>query len=116
MVHLLADENFNRDTTRGLLLRDPNLNIVRVQDVGLYGADDPDVLSWAAGAGRIVLTHDRATVPAFAFDRIKRRLLMPGVFVINDRRPVREAIEEVLMIDVCSDSADWNNSVVYLPL
>lgn len=48
MFRLLADENFNHDVVRGLLLRQPDLDIVTVQDVGLTGADDPDVLDWAA--------------------------------------------------------------------
>ena len=49
MLRLLADENFNGDIVRGLLLRQPDLDIVRVQDVGLGGADDPDILAWQFG-------------------------------------------------------------------
>jgi len=36
VFRLLADENFNGDIVRGLLLRQPDLDIVRVQDVGSY--------------------------------------------------------------------------------
>lgn len=43
MLRLLADENFSGDTLRGLFRRQPDLDIVRVQDVGLSGADDPEV-------------------------------------------------------------------------
>lgn len=46
MVRLLADENFNGDIVRGLLLRRPELDLVRVQDVELDGLEDPDVLTW----------------------------------------------------------------------
>ena len=56
MLPLLADENFNGDIVRGLLLRQPGLDIIRVQDIGLAGADDPDILSWAAENNYIVLT------------------------------------------------------------
>lgn len=42
MLRLLADENFNGDIVRALLLRQPDLDIVRVQDVGLAGIGDPD--------------------------------------------------------------------------
>ena len=35
MLRLAADENFNGDIVRGLLRRNPKLDIVRVQDVGL---------------------------------------------------------------------------------
>ena len=38
MWRLLADENFNGDIVREVLLRHPNLDLVRVQDVGLAGA------------------------------------------------------------------------------
>ena len=44
MLRLLADENFNNDIVRGLLRRRPDLDVVRVQDVGLSGAEDPSVL------------------------------------------------------------------------
>ena len=54
MLRLAADENFNGDIVRGLLRRNPKLDIVRVQDVGLSGADDPSVLQWAADQGRIL--------------------------------------------------------------
>jgi predicted nuclease of predicted toxin-antitoxin system len=56
-----ADENFNGDIVRALLWRQPDLDIVRVQDVGLAGVGDPEILAWAAANDRIILTHDRAT-------------------------------------------------------
>ena len=52
MLRLLADENFNGDIVRALLLRQPDLDIVRVQDVDLAGVDDPDILAWAAANER----------------------------------------------------------------
>ncbi len=48
MLRLAADENFNGNIVRGLLRRRPDLDIVRIQDVGLAGADDPAILAWAA--------------------------------------------------------------------
>lgn len=39
MLMLAVDENFN-NIVRGLLRRNPDLNIVRIQDVGLSGADE----------------------------------------------------------------------------
>ena len=52
---------------------------------------------------RIVLTHDRATMPDFAYDRIIVGQQMPGVFVLNDRMPIQQAIDELLLIDECND-------------
>ena len=51
VVRLAADENFNSDIVRGLVRRKPDADIVRMQDVGLSGANDAKVLEWAAGQG-----------------------------------------------------------------
>lgn len=71
MLLLVADENFNNDIVRGLLRKKPDLDIVRVQEVGLRGADDPAILEWAANEGRVVLTHDAATMTYYAYERVR---------------------------------------------
>ena len=116
MLRLLADENFNNDIVRGLRLRDPAVDLIRVQDIGLLRAGDPAVLAWAGDNDRIVLTHDRATMPDYAYQRLVAGEAMPGVFVLNDRLPVREAIDELQLTCECSDMPDWAGRVVYLPI
>jgi predicted nuclease of predicted toxin-antitoxin system len=66
MLRLAADENFNNNTVRGLLRRKPDLDIVRIQDVGLSGADDREILEWCAHEGRVLLTHDVSTITRYA--------------------------------------------------
>lgn len=116
MLRLLSDENFNGDIIRGLLLRHPNLDLLRVQDVGLREVEDPEILVWAASNGRIILTHDRATMPDFAYSRLVRGEAMAGMFVVNDRIPIRQAINELSLLVDCSEQAEWKNVVLYLPL
>jgi len=116
MLRLLADENFNGDTVRGLLLRQPDLDILRVQDVGLSGAEDTDVLAWAAENDRIVLTHDRATMPGYAYARVAAGKVMAGVFILNDRFPVGRAIEEILLLVSCTEQAEWSGRAIHVPL
>jgi predicted nuclease of predicted toxin-antitoxin system len=116
MLRRLADENFNGDIVRALLLRQPDLDIVRVQDVGLAGVVDPDILAWAAENDRIILTHDRATLPDYAYERLAVGESMPGVFILNDRFPVGQGIREILLMVACSEQPDWTDRVVYLPL
>lgn len=68
MIKLLVDENFDNTIVRGLFRRNPALDMVRVQDVGLSGVDDPTILEWAAQEGRVLLTHDVATITRYAYD------------------------------------------------
>lgn len=116
MLRLLADENLNGYIVRGLLRRRSELNLIRIQDVGLRGADDLEILEWAAAQNYILLTHDRATVPDFAFQRIAAGQSMPGIFVVNDRLSLRQAIDELLFLDEHSEQDEWDGKVLYLPL
>ncbi|HKI32038.1 MAG TPA: DUF5615 family PIN-like protein [Gemmataceae bacterium] len=114
MLRLLSDENFRGDIVRGVLRRQSDLDIVRVQDVGLSGVVDPDILEWAATQGRILLTHDVKTVPGFAYDRVRAGQPMPGVFVVDDYMPTGPAIDEVLLLALGSDEGEWEGQVIYL--
>lgn len=116
MLLFLADENFNNQIVRGILRQNPRVDIVRVQDVGLSEADDPTVLEWAANQGRVVLTHDVATMTYFAYERIQAGLVMPGVFEVSRRVSVGLAIEEILLIAECSFEGEWEGQVRFLPL
>jgi hypothetical protein len=97
MLRPASDENFNGEVVRGLLRHQPDLDIVRTQDAGLLGADDPTVLAWAAAEGPILLTHVRATLPEFAYERVRAGVPMPGVFMASDRWPIGQAIKKFLL-------------------
>ncbi|NJL88547.1 MAG: DUF5615 family PIN-like protein [Coleofasciculaceae cyanobacterium SM2_1_6] len=116
MVRFLADENFNNQIVRGILRQSPSIDIVRIQDVGLSGADEPSVLAWAAQEERIVLTHDVATMITFAYDRIQAGLSMPGLFEVSRRVSLGLAIEEVILIAEYSLDGEWEGQVRFLPL
>ena len=116
MLRLAADENFNGDIVRGLLRRNPKLDIVRVQDVGLSGADDPSVLQWAADQGRVIVTHDVSTLAKHAFDRIAAGQPMPGVFEVKSVAPVGLAIDDLVLLAECSVDGEWEGQVRFLPL
>lgn len=116
MLRLAADENFNADIVRGLLRRLPGLDIVRIQDVGLSGADDPAVLEWAAHERRIILTHDVSTLVSFALERVAAQRRMPGVFVARSSGPVGSAIEDLVLLSECSVDSEWEGRVTFLPL
>jgi hypothetical protein len=116
MLFLLADENFNNDIVRGVRRRNPAVEIVRVQDVNLSGADDPTVLEWAAQAGRVLLTHDVSTMTRYAYDRVREGKSMPGVFEVSREVPIGVAIDEILLLVECSLPGEWEGQVRYLPL
>jgi predicted nuclease of predicted toxin-antitoxin system len=116
MLKLLADENFDNTIVRGLLRRNPNIDIVRVQDVGLLGEDDPTILAWAAQENRVLLTHDVAKITNYAYERITQGQPMPGVIeVITDTR-IGQVIEDILLLIECCLEGELAGQIYYLPL
>ena len=115
MLRFAADENFNGDIVRGLLRRNPKLDIIRVQDVGLSGADDPSVLEWAADQRRVVVTHDISTLATHAFDRVAAGQPMPGVFEVRSVAPIGHAIDDLILLAECGFEGEWEGQVRFLP-
>ena len=116
MLLLATDENFNSAILRGLLRVKPNLDIVRVQDVGLTATDDPIILEWAAQAGRVLLTHDAATMTKYAYERIDAGMSMPGVIEVKRKVPLGIAIDDILLIAETCPRGELEGQIVYLPL
>ncbi len=116
MLKFLADENFNYNIVRGMLRRNPDVDVVRVQDVGLGGADDPTILEWAAREQRILLTHDVATITHYAYERVRANKRMPGVFEVNRTISLGIVIDDLLLIAGGSLENEWEGQVRYLPL
>ena len=116
MIKFVADENFDNRIVRGLLRRMPELDIVRVQDLQIAGADDNTVLAWAAQAERVLLTHDQRTVPKYAYERIWKGETVAGVIVVKDTLPLRSVIEDILLIAEATTMVDWVDQIQRLPL
>jgi hypothetical protein len=116
MLRLASDADFHGPLYRALRRRQPDLDIVRVQDVGLRTATDPDILAWAASEGRILLTHDRSTMTKFAYERIRAGLPMPGLCVVRDRpMQIGLRVEEILLVALCTTHEEWKDRVDFLP-
>ena len=115
MIRLATDENISKRLLRGLFRREAGLDLVRVQDVGLAGADDPTILDWAATDRRVLLTYDTATMPRHVYDRVARGRPMSGVVVIREFAPMGQALKDVLILATCSEEGELAGQVRYLP-
>lgn len=116
MIRFLLDENFNGKIVRGLRARRPDVDMIRVQDTDLLGADDAAVLEWAAREGRILLTHDLDTMTRYADERIAQGLPLAGVIFVRDTLAIAKVIEDLLAILGASEGSEWENRIDFLPL
>lgn len=113
----LADENFDNDILHGVLRRTPDFDVVRVQDIPeISGSDDSAVLAWATADGRVLLTHDLATMVPAMLEQLRTAASCSPLVLVPDSIPIHLAIEEILLLNECSHESDWAPGVIYLPL
>ena len=116
MIRFLADEDIKHQIYSGVRRRLPELDIIRVQDVGLRTFRDERVLEFAAEENRILLTHDVSTMRAPAVARLMAGKPMPGVFEISQDLPIGRAVDEIVMNAECSRDDEWVGMIQFLAL
>ena len=114
-MQLAADHNLDGRIVIGLLRRIPGLNLVHIRDFGLADAPDPVVLQWAATMDRVLLTHDRATLVGFAFERVARGEPMTGVIAVSAQCQIGRAVTDLELLLECTAEAEWPGRVHFIP-
>ena len=117
MWRLVLDQNFKQALFNAVERKHgkPNLDMVRLFDVGLSEALDEVVLEWAAQEERIVLTHDEKTMIPLANARIRVGLPMPGLIVVRQMTTYGPVVEDLCIIFGASTPEEWEGHIVRLP-
>jgi predicted nuclease of predicted toxin-antitoxin system len=116
LLRFATDENFDHTILRGLLRKQPDLNIITIQSAGLSGSTDAQVLEWAVKQQRILLTHDVSTIARYAIERIRDGKPMSGVVEVGSNVTIGNAIDDILLLAECALPEELNNMIVHLPL
>ena len=114
-VRFQADADLDGRILRGLRRTAPEIDIRTASDAGLAGLDDPDVLRISVDSGRTLVSQDRRTMPAH-FARYVRGAHSPGVILLREAISIGVAIEELALIWSASDTEEWVNRLVWIPL
>lgn len=114
-ITFLADADFNEDVVKGVLRREPTIDFRGAASAGLRGRTDLEVLAIAASEGRVLVTHDRKTMP-LSFGQFILKTISPGVFVIAQKTDLLAAIEDLVLVWAASEAEEWINRICTLPL
>ena len=87
-VRFQADADLNQTIATATREREPSIDFLSAADLRLEGLPDSEVLAQAARNERILITHDRRTMPVHFRARLETGEVSPGV-----RRPTRPASE-----------------------
>ena len=114
-IRYQADADLNGDIVTGVLRRVPEIDFQTAYDAGLTGLPDTEVLAQTAQAGRILVTHDRRTMPTH-FGKFIQGQLSPGLFVISQNADLLRVIKDLMLIWEASEAKEYVNSLRTLPL
>ncbi len=113
-VRFQADYDFNGDIIRILCHREPMIDFQTAHKAGLEGVPDDEALAIAAAEGRVLVSHDRKTMPHH-FGRFISSQESPGLILISQDFPPATAVEELLLIWVASTADEYVNRIVSIP-
>lgn len=113
-VRFQADADLRQPIITGLKRREPSIDFRTAHDAGFAGLDDLIVLGVAADDGRLLVSHDVSTMPEHLARFIETRI-SPGVILISQELPYREAIDGLLRVWFTTEAEDWHNVLSFLP-
>ena len=110
-----ADADFNQKIVAGLRRREPAIDFQSAGEGGVIGRPDPEVLAQTASEGRVLVSHDRQTMPGH-FRRFIETQASPGLVIVSQELDIGRAIEELLLVWAASEAEEWENTAIFLPL
>ncbi len=114
MLKFLSDEDLDRTILRALIRRYPEIDVLRVQDVGLRTASDDAILSWSAENDRLVLSHDVSTMTRSAYQRVIHGDGMPGLIIVSREAAIKDIIHAIALLAFASVNGEWEGQVLYV--
>jgi hypothetical protein len=107
-VRFQADADLNEDIVTGVLRRESEVDFQTATAASLRLLSDLDVLTLAAHQGRVLVSHDRRTMP-LAFARFVSSSVSPGLLIVSQRSNLLTVIEELLLVWSDSQAEEWIN-------
>ena len=108
-----ADADFNHKIV--VRRREPSVDFLGAHEGGVVGVPDPEVLSTVTESGRILISHDRKTMPRH-FARFRETRSSPGLIIISQDLDIGAAIEGLLLIWVATNAKEWVDHLGFVPI
>jgi hypothetical protein len=114
-VRFQADADLNQNIVKATLRLEPSIDFQTASSSGLAGLSDLDVLRLAAEQSRILVSHDRKTMPRH-FGQFIQSEASPGILIVSQKESVSQVAEELFLIWLATEPEEWVNRIRSLPL
>ncbi|AFY50049.1 hypothetical protein Nos7524_4290 [Nostoc sp. PCC 7524] len=114
VVRFQADADLKQAIVTGVVRRQPNIDFQSANVAGLEGKQDSEVLMIAAQDSRVLVTHDRKTMPA-EFGNFIMSQSSSGVLILAQNLPISDAIDSLIIVWEASTAEEWVNQIMSIP-
>lgn len=114
-VRFQADADLNQVIVQAVVRQVPDIDFQMATHANLEGLDDIAVLAQAAREGRVLVSHDRKTMP-FHFATFVEKQTSAGVIIVPQSLPIAQATEDLILIWTATEAEEWENRIGFLPL
>ena len=114
-IRFQADNDLNYAIVAAVLRREPLIDFQSAQTAQLDGVPDPEVLACAAAEGRILVSHDMKTMPRH-FGEFLQTSTSAGVLIAPQSLPLGKVVDDLLLLWMVDEAADWIDRIRILPL
>jgi hypothetical protein len=114
-IKFQADNDLDEDILRAVKRLHPAIDFQRAPELGLHtGILDPEVLRLCAEENRMLVTHDRHSMPKHFIEFIKQQD-SPGIFIVSRKLAVGKAAEWLLHYWSASEAEEYRNQIIDIP-
>jgi Domain of unknown function (DUF5615) len=111
-----ADNDLKRIIVDATLRHEPRIDFQTAHAARLDGLDDEAVLRFAASQSRILVSHDKRTMPGALRSFVSSGSTSPGILLaIPQNAPIRDLVETLILIWADDRANEWRNLIVKIP-
>lgn len=114
-VQFQADADLNQAIVTGVIRHQSDISFQTATEAGLEGLKDLEVLALSAQQKRILVTHDRRTMPT-EFAEFITNSQSAGVLIVSRKIALETIIEELILIWSVTTAEEWINRIAKIPL
>ncbi len=114
-IKFQADADFNQTILNATIRSEPLIDFQTAGAAGIRGLGDNEVLAFAAKEGRVLVTHDRRTMP-FHFTKFIATNKSPGVIIVPQLLASNIVVDDLILIWMATEADEWINRLAYFPL
>lgn len=114
-IRYQADADLNQAIVTAVLRQQPTIDFQTASSAKLQGLNDSEVLALAAKQQRILVTHDRKTMPTYFAEFIALHQ-SAGVLIVSKKLTIEVVAEELVLIWSASSAEEWINRIAKIPL